>query len=98
MKPYYQEDGITLYCGDCRALLPEIEYCDLLLTDPPYGLGKLWNGGTWGVNASSEAREWDMNPADGDLLRAALEKTKQAIIWGGELFPSSSEPLLDSLG
>jgi DNA modification methylase len=34
MKPYYQRDGVVLYCGDCAE--HEIE-CDLVLTDPPYG-------------------------------------------------------------
>ena len=38
MKPYYDEDGITIYHGDCREILPELPKCDLLLTDPPYGM------------------------------------------------------------
>jgi hypothetical protein len=25
MKPYYEEDGITIYLGDCREILPQIE-------------------------------------------------------------------------
>ncbi len=38
-RPYYQEDGITLYHGDCRDILPvlERESVTLLWTDPPYG-------------------------------------------------------------
>jgi DNA modification methylase len=47
MKPYYQEDGITIYHGDCREILPTLNPVDLVLTDPPYkleaaggGLGK----------------------------------------------------------
>jgi site-specific DNA-methyltransferase (adenine-specific) len=40
MKPYYEEDGITIYCGDCRDILPALaaDSADLLLTDPPYGI------------------------------------------------------------
>jgi site-specific DNA-methyltransferase (adenine-specific) len=38
IKPYYDENGITIYHGDCREILPEIEPVDLVLTDPPYGL------------------------------------------------------------
>lgn len=28
----------TLYLGDCREVLPTLEPCDLILTDPPYGV------------------------------------------------------------
>ena len=37
MKPYYEEDGITIYHGDCREVLPQLEMCDLVFTSPPYG-------------------------------------------------------------
>lgn len=38
MKPYYDQDGITIYHGDCREVLPTIQAgsVDLVLTDPPY--------------------------------------------------------------
>ena len=39
IKPYYQEEGITIYHGDCRDILPQLEPVDLVLTDPPYGIG-----------------------------------------------------------
>jgi len=37
-KPYYQDSAVTLYHGDCRALIPLLGKFDLVLTDPPYGL------------------------------------------------------------
>ena len=45
MKPYYEQDGITIYCGDCRDILPTLDTgsIDLVLTDPPYGIG--WSRG-----------------------------------------------------
>jgi len=38
-KPYYQDDYVTLYNGDCREILPQIESgsIDMVFTDPPYG-------------------------------------------------------------
>lgn len=38
-KPYYDHGGITIYHGDCRDILPSLGRFDLLLTDPPYGIG-----------------------------------------------------------
>ena len=36
--PYYSENGITIYHGDCREILPHLEPVDLVLTYPPYGI------------------------------------------------------------
>jgi len=38
MKPYYQDEWVTIYHGDCREILPLIpdKSIDLVLTDPPY--------------------------------------------------------------
>lgn len=41
MTPYYDHAGITIYHGDCRDILPHLGPVDLVLTDPPYGVGKL---------------------------------------------------------
>jgi site-specific DNA-methyltransferase (adenine-specific) len=29
----------TLYCGDCREILPKLDRVDAVVTDPPYGIG-----------------------------------------------------------
>ena len=42
MKPYYQDKWVTIYHGDCREILPQLQKVDLVLTDPPYGV----NGGS----------------------------------------------------
>lgn len=38
VNPYYQDDNCTIYHGDCREILPQLEPVDLVLTDPPYGI------------------------------------------------------------
>ena len=38
MTPYFEQDGITLYHGDCREVLPQLgQQFQTVLTDPPYG-------------------------------------------------------------
>lgn len=36
--PYYDKQGITIYHGDCRTILPLLCTVDLVITDPPYGM------------------------------------------------------------
>src|ERR1700756_723473 len=36
IKPYYEHGGITIYHGDARDILPQINTVDLIWTDPPY--------------------------------------------------------------
>src|SRR5690606_509995 len=47
MTPYYERDGITLYVGDNREVLPALDVTvSAVVTDPPYGLsfmGKDWD-------------------------------------------------------
>jgi DNA modification methylase len=84
MKPYYEHGGITIFHGDCREILPTVK-ADVLVTDPPYGLGERWQGGTWGANPMyADAREWDTQPFDG--LEAIVVNFKEAIIWGGNYY------------
>ena len=45
MKPYYSHAGITIYHGDCREILPQLE-AGLIVTDPPYGVGKDYGEGS----------------------------------------------------
>lgn len=93
MKPYYQQDGITIYHGDCRDVLEEWEGLrthsfDLLLTDPPYGV--LANGSSairrsLG-NHSDGLVAWDIAP-DAETLVRSRNIAKVQMIWGGLHLP-----------
>jgi site-specific DNA-methyltransferase (adenine-specific) len=53
MKPYYEHSGIQIWHGDCREIIPILGECDCVVTDPPYGLGKL--SGTTSVERNRNA-------------------------------------------
>lgn len=36
MNPYYDKDGIQIFHGDCRDVLPTLDRVDVVITDPPY--------------------------------------------------------------
>jgi site-specific DNA-methyltransferase (adenine-specific)/modification methylase len=43
MTPYYEQDGITIYHGDCREVgswSNEADAVTALVSDPPYGVGE----------------------------------------------------------
>src|ERR1039458_9312128 len=39
MKPYYSKGLVTIYHGDCREIIPTLSGVDLVIGDPPYGIG-----------------------------------------------------------
>jgi len=88
MKPYYQDDYVTIYHGDCREIVPTLGRFDLLLTDPPYGIFK--NAGASGMMFGAKtiycedktATEWDQRP-DATTLHLVWEVCEKHIIWGG---------------
>ena len=99
MKPYYEHAGITIYHGDCREVLPGMR-ADLLVTDPPYGLGsarrkimgfgdKRGKNGLGGANPSRRDygdSNWDDIRADDETIRLCMAVTRNQIIWGGNYF------------
>ena len=40
MKPYYEQDGIAIYHGDAREIVPSLPRPALVLADPPYGVSQ----------------------------------------------------------
>lgn len=36
VKPYFQDEAVTLYLGDCREILPQLGPVDHTIMDPPY--------------------------------------------------------------
>ncbi len=89
--PYYRDDKVTLYLGDCREITEWLA-ADVLVTDPPYGLGKsmaggprkwrLWADGDGGQSSSGLA--WDREAPD--FIPAVIPRFRAAVVWGGNYF------------
>ena len=92
LKPYYDDgNGIVIYHGDCREILPHLEPVDLVLTDPPYGIARVWKGGAssgWGKarDATEERNAWDAEAPSAETLAAIISKAPLSIVWGGNYF------------
>lgn len=85
-EPFYQDDRVTLYHGDAREIVPQLGRFDLLLTDPPYGIGDRMQGGTWGAKQKyADFRSWDVAPEKA-FVDALLSKASSCVIWGGNYF------------
>ena len=89
MTPWKRKEVIgdcTLYLGDCMEVMPTLGRVDAVVTDPPYGLGKKMQGGTWGAkDEMSGFLQWDLE-AKQEWIDAILSLSVPAIIWGGNYF------------
>jgi DNA modification methylase len=76
MRPYFENDLITLYHGDCLEVTEWLE-ADVLVTDPPYGIAHRQRHGTyWGDANYKEIRNSVANDSSVDIRNNAL------LLWG----------------
>jgi site-specific DNA-methyltransferase (adenine-specific) len=81
MTPYYEDDLVTLYHGDCREVTPW-QAAGVMVTDPPYGIG--WRKGT-NRAAGSFAHGGIQNDADVSVRDGVLRawgQQRPAIVFG----------------
>ena len=89
MKPYYHDDAVTLYCGDCREIVPSLGKFDLLLTDPPYGIGRdgqKQSTGGHGGRKGYDFMGWDSERPDLDTFSLIYSVCEKHVVWGGNYF------------
>jgi site-specific DNA-methyltransferase (adenine-specific) len=71
--PYYQDDLVTLYLGDCREVTEWLS-ADVLVTDPPYG--RAWRQGRLKGHHSDNLNQGIANDETTEVRDAALS------LWG----------------
>lgn len=94
-------EGVTLYLGDCREILPTLGRFDAVVTDPPYGTGKDGQKRTTGGHGGRKAYDfkgWDKARPEPHVFDLILNVGAQHVIWGGnyfaDLFPATGKWLV----
>jgi site-specific DNA-methyltransferase (adenine-specific) len=94
-KPYYEADGIVIYHGDCREILPGLKPVDLVLTDPPYGIGrsgKPKSTSSHGGHKGYPDLGWDKISPSPEVFAQVLAAGKDSVVWGANYYPHSMPP------
>jgi len=79
MTPYYQDEQVTLYCGDCREITEWLE-ADVLVTDPPYG--RNWRQGRLNNSNAHRGIAGDQDTSTRDAVLAAWGTDRPAVVFG----------------
>lgn len=88
MEPYYADDYVTLYLGDCRTVAGWLA-ADVLVCDPPYG--RAWKQGSGSRNGRKYTGRYShpgiAGDGDTEVRDAALEAwgDRPAIVFGDAL-------------
>lgn len=77
-------EGVTLYLGDCREILPSLPKVDAVVTDPPYGIGFAGQPTNCQRRAGHEAQAWDDFAIDG--LAGIIGHGEKQVVWGGNYY------------
>lgn len=85
-KPYYEDSAVTIYHGDCRQILPILGRFDLLLTDPPYGIGFAAQPTKGQRKAGGSAESWDDEAIEEWVIFQAISKAQKCVVWGGNYY------------
>jgi DNA modification methylase len=88
-------EGVEVYLGDCRTILPMLPRADACITDPPYGIKQdrgMGGGGYDGFGKGMKRQpndydgQWDRERPSRETFTAILKAASKHIIWGGNYF------------
>jgi site-specific DNA-methyltransferase (adenine-specific) len=82
VKPYYQDDLVTLFHGDCLEVTEWLE-ADVMVTDPPYGVAWLTRE-TYGGKMNGKGAVREKNAVANDQNTSARDEVIR--LWGAKPF------------
>ena len=86
MTPYFQDDSVTIYHADAREIVHTLGAFDLMLTDPPYGIG--YNATALNLPDATERKRIQ---GDDDCVLAewlfTVSNASEMLVWGANNFP-----------
>ncbi len=90
MKPYYKQNGITIYCGDCLPIMREManQSIDAVIADPPYGIALDTKYRKRGRSRLALCRDYPEIIGDQKQFdpKPILDLGLPSILWGGNYF------------
>ena len=89
LELYYQDEQATIYRGDCREIMPALEF-DIIVTDPPYGIAWSRNDN---MKKNSKAHPGILNDEDTTARdeALALRRSAPALVFGSFYAPPPAD-------
>lgn len=86
---YYSHGGIEIHYDDCRQIIPVLPKFDMLLTDPPYGIGFVHGvGGGAGARSTIFAGHSIIGDDSPFEPREFIDVSPSVVLWGANHFAS----------
>ena len=80
-------EGVTLYLGDCREILPTLGKVDAVVTDPPYGIGFQKGAGGQGAQAGRRiVKDKIIGDAEAFDPMPIIRLSDNVLMWGADHF------------
>ena len=98
LKPYYETENGKLYRGDCLEVMElfDDKQFDLVLTDPPYGIGvtnkKNLGSSNRGMVKDYGLKSWDKETPKVEIFDQIRRISVNQIIFGGNYFIKCLDP------
>lgn len=96
IEPRYQSEQVTLYCADCLEVLSQSNLIDVIIADPPYGIGEAKHDNAsrscLAISKDYGIHNWDNERWSERYIFEMLSASKNQIIFGGNYYADLLPP------